>query len=249
MMNKVSNYDYLTSQQNIKRNLLDVCYEHLEDSAEINMLNKASPMYTLICNYVRNTQLHQPTSPIFYNPGAFDVDEVFEVIRYEDELRYQPYEENVNRQLLFHGSHISNFVDILTNGLKISPPEEHFTGSIFGKGIYFSDSVSKAAGYCCSTNGTGLVLLCEVAAGLADIRYHKANKPLKKFCESVQAIGQYYPHLFHVRPDGLKIPNGTLILRPEQTGLTLNEFVVFDESRVKIRYLIKLKMHGKRAGN
>lgn len=125
--------------------------------------------------------------------------------------------------------------------MKITPPEAHFTGSAFGKGIYFSDSASKSARYC---NGAELILLCEVAAGFTDIRNYFDDKPLINFCESLQAIGQFYPHPLYICPDGLKIPNGDLVRRSEHTGLIFNEFVVFYESRVKIRYLIKLKTLG-----
>lgn len=165
--------------------------------------------------------------------------------RHEETLRYEPFEGNYNRQLLFHGSSIQNFVSILTNGLKIRPPEAHHHGSLFGKGIYFSDAASKAASYCGGyVGGTGLLLLCEVAAGYADIRYHHDHSKLIDYCESLQALGKYYPHPMHIRPDGLKIPNGTLIQRPEQTGsIAFNEFVVSDPARVKIRYLVKLKFN------
>lgn len=247
LMHKVDKYDTLTSEQNTVKNPLDVCYEQLEESAEIKMLNKSSGMYKQICNYVKNTQLRNTSSSSsslsYFDPGAFDVEEIFAITRHEELIRYEPYESNFNRQLLFHGTPITNFVGIMTNGLKIAPPEAHFTGSIFGKGIYFSDSASKSAAYCRSKNGTGLLLLCEVAAGRIDIRYRHENKPLINFCESVQALGQYYPHPLHVTHDGLKIPNGTLIKRTEDTGITFNEFVVFDESRVKIRYLVKLKFN------
>ncbi|XP_055303145.1 poly [ADP-ribose] polymerase-like [Sitodiplosis mosellana] len=243
LLQKELRYQFLISESNQERNLLDLCYAQLEDSAEITMLNKSSGMYTQICNYINNTQLHV-NNQSYYDPGAFEVNEVFEVLRHEELMRYAPYENNFNRQLLFHGSPIQNFVGILTNGLKISPPEAMFCGSIFGRGIYFSDSVSKSAGYCRSgSKGFGLVLLCEVAAGITDIRYKHDNKKLIDYCETVQALGQYYPHPLHIRPDGLKIPNGTLIRRSENTGITFNEFVVSDESRVKIRYLVKLKFN------
>lgn len=219
-----------------KQNLLDLCYKHLEDSAEITMLNKASKMYAEICQYVKNTRLGQTES--------YEVAEIFQVLRHDELMRYAPHENNFNRQLLFHGTRTSNLVGILTNGLKISPPEAIFSGSIFGKGIYFSDSVSKSVAYCRSAHsGMGLVLLCEVAAGLTDVRYKYDSTKLIDYCESVQALGQYYPHPLHIRPDGLKIPNGPLIQRKEITGITFNEFVVSDESRVKIRYLIKLKFN------
>ncbi|XP_055303260.1 poly [ADP-ribose] polymerase-like [Sitodiplosis mosellana] len=237
LLQKEYRYEFLTSELNMEKNLLDLCYEHLQDSAEITMLNKASGMYAQICAYVQNTQLKTKQRYV----AGFDIDEVFEVTRHEELMRYQQYENNFNRQLLFHGTRISNFVGILTNGLKISPPEAIFNGSIFGKGIYFSDSVSKSAAYCSLNSGFGLVLLCEVAAGIADVRLKQDISPLNPYCESVQALGNYYPHPLHIRSDGLKIPNGTLIKREQQTGITFNEFVVSDVSRVKIRYLVKLK--------
>ena len=38
---------------------------------------------------------------------------------------------------------------------------------MFGKGIYFADSVSKSANYCCANpqNSTALILLCDVSLG------------------------------------------------------------------------------------
>ncbi|XP_031628741.1 poly [ADP-ribose] polymerase-like [Contarinia nasturtii] len=236
-------YKTLTSPSNKERNLLDVCYEHLQDSAEITMLNKSSGMYTQICNYVNNTQLHNdPTAN--YDPGPCKVDDVFVVERHEEILRYQPHEENFNRQLLFHGTRIENLVSILTSGLKVIMLGSHFSGSAFGKGIYFADSVTKSARYCHPINRTGLVLLCEVAAGRTDFRYDFQVSQMVDHCESVQAIGMHQPDPLHIRPDGLKIPNGKLVKRTVKTPLVFNEFVLFDESRVKIRYLVKLKFTG-----
>lgn len=240
LLEKELKYEFLISDLNKEKNLLDLCYEQLQESAEITMLNKSSGMYAQICDYVKNTQLNEKQPDLFTN--YYDVDEIFEVARHEEILRYAPYEENFNRQLLFHGTPVQNYVNILTNGLKISPPEAHFTGSIFGKGIYFSDSVSKSIYYCRTYNSSfSLMLLCEVAAGRTDVRYVQNSKPLIDHCECVQALGQYYPHPLYIRPDGLKIPNGKLIKRTERTGIQFNEFVVADEARVKIRYLIKVK--------
>ena len=41
-----------------------------------------------------------------------------------------------NRQLLWHGSRITNFTGILSQGLRIAPPEAPVQGYMFGKGIY-----------------------------------------------------------------------------------------------------------------
>lgn len=104
-MEKEYKFDYLIGEKNTEKNLLDVCYEQLVDSAEITVLNKSSGMFKQICAFVENTQLLSKPSDAslhFINVGAFEIAEVFEVTRHEEELCYGPYETNFNRQLLFH---------------------------------------------------------------------------------------------------------------------------------------------------
>lgn len=69
-----------------------------------------------------------------------------------------------DRRLLWHGSRATNFGGILSQGLRIAPPEAPVSGYMFGKGIYLADMSSKSANYCCSyiSGGTALLLLCEV---------------------------------------------------------------------------------------
>lgn len=89
--------------------------------------------------------------------------------RHEEPERFQKYDQLHNRKLLWHGSRTTNFAGILSQGLRIAPSEAPSAGSMFGKGIYFADMVSKSANYCCVTadeaETNGLLLLCEVALG------------------------------------------------------------------------------------
>lgn len=66
-----------------------------------------------------------------------------------------------------HGSRTTNFGGILSQGLRIAPPEAPVNGYAFGKGVYLADVSSKSAGYCQPgmSGGTGLLLLCEVELG------------------------------------------------------------------------------------
>ena len=82
-------------------------------------------------------------------------------------LFFKPFSKFENRQLLWHGSRLTNYAGILSQGLRIAPPEAPVTGYMFGKGIYFADMVSKSANYCFATpdNSRGLLLLGEVALG------------------------------------------------------------------------------------
>lgn len=72
-----------------------------------------------------------------------------------------------DRRLLWHGSRVTNFGGILSQGLRIAPPEAPVSGYMFGKGIYLADMSSKSANYCChyNSNGHALLLLCEAELG------------------------------------------------------------------------------------
>jgi poly [ADP-ribose] polymerase len=99
--------------------------------------------------------------------------------------------------LLWHGSRLANYVGILSQGLRIAPPEAPVTGYMFGKGVYFADMVSKSANYCFTNkaNNTGLMLLCEVALGGMNPKYHAdyyANL-LPEGKMSTKGIGRTFP--------------------------------------------------------
>lgn len=65
--------------------------------------------------------------------------------------------------LLWHGSRVSNFVGILSQGLRIAPPEAPVSGYLFGKGIYLADMAEKSINYCRSYGqDSALILLIEV---------------------------------------------------------------------------------------
>ena len=72
-----------------------------------------------------------------------------------------------DRRLLWHGSRATNFGGILSQGLRIAPPEAPVSGYMFGKGVYLADMSSKSANYCCSylSGNVGLLLLCEAELG------------------------------------------------------------------------------------
>ena len=57
--------------------------------------------------------------------------------------RFKPFNKLHNKRLLWHGSRLTNWCGILSQGLRIAPPEAPVTGYMFGKGVYFADMVSK----------------------------------------------------------------------------------------------------------
>lgn len=138
-------------------NELDSNYLRLK--TDIKPVDKKSELYQKLIKYVQNT--HATT----HNNYRLEVEEIFRLDKEEENARYT--KDIPNKQLLWHGSRLTNFVGILSQGLRIAPPEAPVTGYMFGKGVYFADMVSKSANYCCTskTNNTGLMLLCEVALG------------------------------------------------------------------------------------
>ncbi|THH11380.1 hypothetical protein EW145_g694 [Phellinidium pouzarii] len=66
------------------------------------------------------------------------------------------------RLLLWHGSRSTNFAGILSQGLRIAPPQAPVNGYMFGKGVYFADSYNYC--YAQSSGNIGILLLCDVAA-------------------------------------------------------------------------------------
>ena len=101
----------------------------------------------------------------------YDVQDIFRIQRKGESERFHesPFAKvaTPNRRLLWHGSRVTNFAGILSQGLRIAPPEAPVSGYMFGKGIYLADMSSKSALYCASnqSGGTALLLLCEAELG------------------------------------------------------------------------------------
>lgn len=136
---------------------LDQHYRNLHCS--LHPLDHESHEFKVISQYLQST--HAPT----HNDYTMTLLDVFEV---EKEGEKEAFREDLhNRMLLWHGSRLSNWVGILSHGLRIAPPEAPITGYMFGKGIYFADMSSKSANYCFASRlkNIGLLLLSEVALG------------------------------------------------------------------------------------
>lgn len=101
-----------------------------------------------------------------YHDYLIEVQDIFEVVRNGEEERYRPFKTLHNRQLLWHGSALTNFVGIFSNGLCLAPADVQINGKAFGNGLYFADAIAKSSRYCTVTRDKdALLLLCEVALG------------------------------------------------------------------------------------
>jgi poly [ADP-ribose] polymerase len=157
-------------------------------------------VYSVIEKYLINTTKDNPYQTI-------EIINAFEIEKLNDKENFINYG---NRKLLWHGSRITNFVGILSQGLRIAPPEAPVSGYLFGKGVYFADMAAKSACYCYPSNNVALILLCEVSLGnpreLNTTDHNAANLPAG--CHSTKGNGKTIPSEEIDFEDGVKVPLG-----------------------------------------
>jgi len=216
---------------------IDLHYEKLNCLMEI--LDKNTNEFNIISTYVANT--HAPTHDLRL--------EIIDIIKLNKDTETQNFRADIqNRQFLWHGSRMSNMAGILSQGLKIAPPEAPVSGYMFGKGIYTADMVSKSANYCNAIETEGFLLLCEVALGEMQLLTDAKNiKKPPKGKHSVKGLGQTYPDpKQEEKIDDIVVPCGKPVTS-KSAGLTLlyNEYIVYDENQIRLRYLVRAKFHSK----
>ncbi|KAG1828624.1 poly polymerase catalytic domain-containing protein [Suillus variegatus] len=167
-----------------------------------------------------------------------------------------------DRMLLWHGSRTTNFAGILKQGLRIAPPEAPVTGYMFGKGGICEHrwliSVSfQSAGYCYASlsNKIGVLLLCEVAVKpfleMNNANYNADEDCKKSIKLATKGVGMVQPTnwqdagmaLGHKELEGVHMPKGEASqVNPPGAFLMYNEYIVYDPSQIRLRYLLMVKM-------
>eukprot|EP01125_Pyxidicula_operculata_P012134 TRINITY_DN3984_c0_g1_i1.p1 TRINITY_DN3984_c0_g1~~TRINITY_DN3984_c0_g1_i1.p1 ORF type:complete len:919 (+),score=265.76 TRINITY_DN3984_c0_g1_i1:39-2795(+) len=169
--------------------------------------------------------------------------DAFKVNREGEDERFQKAIPLGNRQMLWHGSRVTNYVGILSTGLRIAPPEAPKSGYRFGKGIYFADVCEKSAFYCRGNGDYILMMLVDVALGKQKELLHDQymEQALPGF-DSTKAMGGIAPKGEITLENGVKVPYG----KPGNTGIrsscTHNEYIIYKVEQACIRYLLKIRM-------
>ncbi|CAL0310383.1 unnamed protein product [Lupinus luteus] len=214
---------------------------------DIAPLPHDSEDYRLIEKFLHNT--HAPT----HTEWSLELEEVFALEREGELDSFAPYREKLgNRMLLWHGSRMTNFVGILSQGLRIAPPEAPATGYMFGKGVYFADLVSKSAQYCFTDkkNPVGLMLLSEVALGnVYELNKAKYMDKPPRGKHSTKGLGKKVPNESEYAkwkgdvtvPCGKPVPSSV-----KASELMYNEYIVYNTAQVKMQFLLKVRFHHKR---
>ncbi|KAI3900945.1 hypothetical protein MKW92_018461 [Papaver armeniacum] len=215
----------------------DPLYSHYNRlQCELEPIDADTKEYSLIEKYIKNTSYF-----------ALDTVQMFRVSRKCEAERFRKFSDTKNRMLLWHGSRLTNWAGILSQGLRIPPPEAPLSGYTFGKGVYFADMFSRSTHYCgLSPSRRDLVLLlCEVALGeMAELLhgdYNADQLPPGKL--STKAVGSTVPDPSESETldDGVVVPLGKpKKLRDRKGGLLNNAYIVYNADQIRMRYLIHL---------
>eukprot|EP00062_Callorhinchus_milii_P019744 gi/632974631/ref/XP_007903786.1/ PREDICTED: LOW QUALITY PROTEIN: poly [ADP-ribose] polymerase 4 [Callorhinchus milii] len=154
------------------------------------------------------------------------IQQIFHVARLSESRQFQNQLDNIKP--LYHASAMSNFVGILSRGLL--PPNivvESYGGERtdvgnLGSGIYFSDSISTSIKYSkpSTTDGTRLLVICDVALGKCK-QYYKKDITLSAPPEGYSSV-----HGVHKTADTI-------------SEFDDDEFVVYSTDQVKMKYVVQ----------
>jgi poly [ADP-ribose] polymerase len=223
----------------------DVLYKNITDdnlnkyknlNCNINVIEPADPTFILINNYLTS------------NKGSSHNVNLKLISLYECEstrISEKTFKPTKNTYLLWHGSRTINIVSILINGLLINPNNVIINGKMFGNGIYFANCSTKSAAYSSYDNaGYGILLLCEVNLdGMVQYINSYKNVPANTGINAIHGVGYYTPNpAKFVKLNDCIVPSGELIpSNIANTYLHYDEFIVYDQSRVKIKYILLVK--------
>ncbi|KAM3438624.1 hypothetical protein MY4824_003163 [Beauveria thailandica] len=192
---------------------------------------------------------------------SYQVVDIFRVARRGEAQRFRDSAFSAvpsDKRLLWHGSRSTNFGGILSQGLRIAPPEAPVSGYMFGKGIYLADMSSKSAGYCAPdlSRGEGLLLLCEAELGspmleLVRSSYTADDEARSAGKWSTKGQGTFAPPKWMDAAAVHKSLKGTTMPDPskpaentnvQNASLYYNEYICYDVDQVQLRYLFRVKM-------
>lgn len=185
----------------IKENQEDIYETYYKKlGCNIRHIKSHENIYSVIEEYLTNSS----------SDNSYQNLEVLEAFEIEKHSEKEKFVDHGNKKLLWHGSRITNYVGILSQGLRIAPPEAPVSGYLFGKGVYFADMASKSACYCYPSNNIALIMLCEVSLGnpreLNSTNHNASDLPNGH--HSTKGNGQTVPSKEIELEDGVKVPLG-----------------------------------------
>lgn len=214
----------------------DLHYKSLK--ADVTPIDKKTADYKMIQKYFELTKSSYSDSALL---------DVFAVNRHSEAARFQKFNKIDNRRLLWHGTNVAVVAPILTSGLRIMP----HSGGRVGAGVYLAGMQEKSAQY---TSGYGAkfacMFLCEAPLGkqhlvTSDGPHASGLKEAPAGFDSVHAMGTMAPPKWgsiNIGGKGVQIPQSKATETKVQSSFGHDEFLVYDEAQVCIRYMLTIKL-------
>jgi ankyrin repeat protein/predicted DNA-binding WGR domain protein len=163
------------------QNPLEYCYHALQ--VRLAPLEAVDAEPQLIHRYFFNG-LRSHDRQRYRISNVFEVERRGETQRFNDLMEERPDLRALQTHLLWHGTKRTNLMGILSQGLRVAPPEAPHHGYAYGKGLYFANVAEKSLNYCdapyalpaldkdgkpdknsTKTREVHYMLLCEVSLG------------------------------------------------------------------------------------
>ncbi|KAI1750595.1 PARP-domain-containing protein [Xylaria castorea] len=231
---------------------LDAHFQDLK-LKELASLDHSAQEYKEIQKYLLDSSAQQ-------HGLKYRLQDIFRVERPGESERFEKTTKSIKdskRLLLWHGSRTTNYGGILSQGLRIAPPEAPVNGYAFGKGVYLADLSSKSANYCVSSLSGDVGLLMLVEAEVSNPMYEitsgdsgAAEKAKEKNCIATKGVGRTGPAKWkdascvNKQLKGVMMPDGKPVeSKKDNCGyLMFNEYISYNVEHLKIRYLLKVAM-------
>ncbi|TNV74105.1 hypothetical protein FGO68_gene9830 [Halteria grandinella] len=223
----------LYRSSNFNMNPLEYCASAA--GVKLELLNHQSGEYKLIHQYALNTYLGANRKHLSH------------IVKLSKPVQDAQFEQSLgNRRLLFHGSKTPNYLGILSQGLRAQPLEVQKNGQLLGKGIYFTDMLTKAIMYTEGCSGSRYVLVCEVALGKSkEVTKHLNNEAIEEGFDSIIGLGKQGPSEETVwLEDGASVCAGKVknyVGARQNSAFVYSEYVVREPTQVRMRYLLQFK--------
>jgi len=208
-------------------------------NAELSHLDKNTKEYKQIVKYFNSTKGHYSSAKLL---------DVWQINRNGEKERFEEYDALDNRKLLWHGTNIAVAAPIITSGLRIMP----HSGGRVGAGIYLASMHEKSASYTSAYGAKfACMFLCEGALGkehpvTSDGSHASSLKKAPKGFDSVHALGTTTPTSWtSMKIDGkdVEVPNASGGDSGTASSFHHDEYLVYNEAQVRLRYILALKLH------
>jgi len=236
----LDNTDSKEEYENQEEKQLNDCYKQL--NCDIRSISKKEPIYSTLNKYLTAKISNKNSKDSFYyRSNSLSLLKAYELNRHGEENKFK---DLGNKKLLWHGTRMTNFVGILSQGLRIAPPEAPSSGYLYGKGVYFADMSQKSSYYCYPVNNMALILLGEVSLGKEDKRTttdYNLPSTLKKNNNSIHALGSLEPSGGEFIDGDVFVPNKDIIIKNNNSYRSYSEYIVYNVDQIRLRYLLQIK--------